>query len=49
VAPTPFLSKSQRAVDAIVRRCDEARALKLASVATDRENTVAQTPPDTHR
>ncbi len=49
VAPTPFLSKSQRAVDAIVRRCDEARALKLASAAGPPEQPAAPALPDTHR
>lgn len=32
VAPTPFLAKSQPAIDVIVRRCDEARQLKFAAL-----------------
>jgi NADH-quinone oxidoreductase subunit M len=33
VAPTPFLEQSQPAVDRVVRRCQEARALKFAGLS----------------
>ncbi len=35
ISPTPFLAQSQPAIDSIVRRCDEARALKFASLAPE--------------
>ncbi len=49
VAPTPFLNKSQGAVDVIVRRCDEARALKLATVTADPADAAANLTTPTRR
>ncbi len=49
VAPTPFLANSQPAIDAIVRRCDEARALKFASAPSDPRGGETATATETNR
>jgi len=41
VAPTPFLAQSQPAIDRVVRRCSEARALKFASLSPQRPGETA--------
>ena len=41
VAPTPFLAQSQPAIDRVVRRCSEARALKFASLSPQRSGDTA--------